>query len=214
MEENESISIDIPDIIPFVKKHYKIIIYLLLILILIAGFYSRSADIPNLKHKYLISPDDPYFFLRYAKMFAETGHLPSNDTLRYYPVGYSPKDENLFTVYLAGYLYKIVHSINPNINMFDIGAWYAPSLFVIALVAMFFLSKEILKDEKAALVTTAILAFSPAILFRTVGGFLEKEPIFLPMFLIALYFVTKTLRTGDEKWKEKYLFGALGGIFT
>jgi asparagine N-glycosylation enzyme membrane subunit Stt3 len=214
-KEQDTFEIDVSKIYSFFKKHQTGIIYGLLILLLIAGFYSRSVDIPNLQHKYLISPDDPYFFLRYAKIFAETGKLPSNDTLMYYPVGYNPSHENLFTVYLAGYLYKIAHSINPNINMYDIGAWYAPSLFVIALIAMFFLSDELFKDKKIALVATGILAFSPAILFRTSGGFLEKEPIFLPMFLTALYFIVKSLRVDFKEEKEKkLLMGALAGIFT
>ncbi|MCD6576193.1 MAG: hypothetical protein J7K73_03475 [Nanoarchaeota archaeon] len=214
MDENEKkeIEIDFDKIFDFFKRNQKIITYILLILLLLGGFYSRTRDVPQLQHKYLISPDDPYVFLRYSTIVAEKGSLPANDTLRYYPEGFDTKRENAFTAYLAGYIYNFVHKLNPNVNMFDIAAYYAPSLFVIALIAFFFLSKELLNDEKIALISTGILAFSPAILLRTVGGFLEKEPLFLPLFMISMYLFIKAYK--EKEQRKHYLLSIAAGIFT
>jgi len=207
-KENEEFEIDFNKILSFVKSKKKIMIYSLLIILLLAAGYSRTRNIPNLQGKYLLSPDDPYVFLRYSLDIAN-GHLPKNDTLRYYPIGFPTSKENLFMAYLAGYTYKIANSINPSISMYDIAAYLTPLLFVISLVIFFFLTKEIFNDEIISLISTGFLAFSIALLQRTSAGFLEKEPIFLPMFLAAMFFFIKSYK------KDKhYLYATLSGIFT
>ncbi len=216
----EEIEIDFNKIASFFKNNQRILIYLILILLLIGGAYSRTRNVSNLEGKYLVSPDDPYVFLRYSTYVAENGKLPANDTLRYYPDGFDATRENAFMAYLAGYSFKFASAVNPEVSMFDIAAYLPPLLFVIALISFFFLLKEIFNDELTALVSTGILAFSPAILLRTVSGFLEKEPIFLPLFFISMYFFVKAYNLFSEKSLTKkdkrkiYLFASLCGIFT
>lgn len=217
-EENqneEEINIDFEGITNFMTKHKTILVYSVLIILLLMTFYSRTQNIPNLhddKYQYLLSPDDPYVFLRYATDIAN-GNLPANDTLRYYPDGVDITHENLGSAYLAGYLLKFVRIFNPSATMFDIGAYYAPVLLVIGIAAFFFLTKEILENEAAALTASGFLAFSIAIFFRTAAGFLEKEPLFLPLMVFSFLFFIRAYKQKETN-KQFYLNGILGGIFT
>ena len=213
-KEDTELELDIKfdGVINFVKKNRTAVIYCLLLVLLLMTFYSRTQNIPALEGKYLISPDDPYIFLRYADDIANN-KLPSNDTLRYYPEGVDITTENLGSAYVAGYALKFVRIFNPSATMYDIAAYFAPVLLVIGIAAFFFLTREILEDDLAALVASGFLAFSLAILFRTTAGFLEKEPLFLPLMILGfLFFLRAYKHKNQDKWL--YINGILGGLFT
>jgi len=213
-KEDTELELDIKfdGVINFVKKNRTAVIYCLLLILLLMTFYSRTQNIPALEGKYLISPDDPYIFLRYADDIANN-KLPSNDTLRYYPGGVDITNENLGSAYVAGYALKFVRIFNPSATMYDVAGYFAPVLLVIGIAAFFFLTREILEDDLAALLASGFLAFSLAILFRTAAGFLEKEPLFLPLMILGFLFF---LRAYKNKNKDKWLYinGILGGLFT
>ena len=213
-KEDTELELDIKfdGVINFVKKNRTAVIYCLLLVLLLMTFYSRTQNIPALEGKYLISPDDPYIFLRYADDIANN-KLPSNDTLRYYPEGVDITTENLGSAYVAGYALKFVRIFNPSATMYDIAAYFAPVLLVIGIAAFFFLTREILEDDLAALLASGFLAFSLAILFRTTAGFLEKEPLFLPLMILGfLFFLRAYKHKNQDKWL--YINGILGGLFT
>ena len=213
-KEDTELELDIKfdGVINFVKKNRTAMIYCLLLVLLLMTFYSRTQNIPALEGKYLISPDDPYVFLRYADDIANN-KLPSNDTLRYYPDGVDITTENLGSAYVAGYALKFVRIFNPSATMYDIAAYFAPVLLVIGIAAFFFLTREILEDDLAALLASGFLAFSLAILFRTTAGFLEKEPLFLPLMILGfLFFLRAYKHKNQDKWL--YINGILGGLFT
>ena len=138
-QESEEISIDLQGIGTFVKKHKTWFVYGLLLIILILTFMSRTQNIPNLEGKYLVSPDDPYYFLRVSNTVYETGGMPEVDELRYYPDGQETKFENNFMAYLAGYTLRIGQTFFPEADMFDVAAWLSPSLLLIGLIGFFFL---------------------------------------------------------------------------
>ena len=71
---------------------------------------------------------------------------------------------------------------------------------------------EIFGDWKTALIATGFLAFSNAILFRTTAGFLEKEPLFMPLLFLSMLFIIKAFKTEKGNWF--YVWAVLGGIFT
>ena len=206
--ENEEIEItlDTKKIYNFFKKNQRLIIYASLAVIIVLAFFSRTQNIHFLDHKYLLSPDDPYYFYRMAMDVAKTGHVPANDTMRYWPIGALSDKENLGTAYLAGYLYRALHSIGWNGNMFDLAAYYAPVLLMIGLIPFFFLVRELF-DEKTAIIATGILAFSGGILFRTMAGFLEKEPLFWPLFITSTLFIVLSIK------RKRWYFATIAGFF-
>ncbi len=205
-DEEIEISLDTKKISEFFKKNQRAIIYASLAVIIILAFFSRTQNVHFLDHKYLLSPDDPYYFYRISNYIAEHGHAPVNDTMRYWPDGYLSKHENLGTAYLAGYLYRILHSFGWQGNMFDIAAYYAPVLLMIGLIPFFFLVRELF-DEKTAIIATGLLAFSGGILFRTMAGFLEKEPLFWPIFITSMLFLVLTIK------RNKWYFAVAAGFF-
>lgn len=211
-KESEEVSFDLNAVMGWIKKHKTIVVYALLLLIVVLAFVSRTQNIPNLEGKYLVSPDDPYYFLRASNTIYETGGLPENDTLRYYPDGQSTKFENNFMAYLAGYTLRAVKMVAPTADMFDIAAWLGPSLLVIGLIGFFFLSKEVFEDNRVALIATGFLAFSSAIFFRTTAGFLEKEPLFLPLFCFAMWFFVKSYK--QSKAGRRYMWAGAAGLMT
>ena len=215
MEEDkkaeEEVSIDLKKAVEWIGKHKTLVVYGLLLVILGLAFFSRIQNIPLLEGKYLVSPDDPYYFLRASQTIYEDGKLPDVDMLRYYPNGTASSGENNFMAYLAGYSLKAVKMVAPTADMFDIAAWMAPTLLVLGLFGFFLLSKEIFEDDRIALIATGFLAFSSAIFFRTTAGFLEKEPIFLPMFCFAMFFFVKAYKR-EGMWR--YILSIIAGLFT
>jgi len=213
---SDEVNIDLESIAAFIKKHKTIFVYSVLIILLLMTFYSRIQSIPNLQNEfnetaYLISPDDPYAFLRYSNYIADD-KLPANDTLRYYPDGVDITSENLGSAYVAGYMLKFARVFNPDATMYDVAAYFAPLLLVIGIAAFFFLTKEILGDDLTALTASGLLAFSIAIFFRTAAGFLEKEPLFLPLMILSFLFFLRAYKQKDmNKWM--YINGILGGVF-
>ncbi len=203
----EEIEVNTKQIVKFFKEKKSIIIYASLAVLMILAFLSRTQNVKFLDHKYLLSPDDPYYFYRMSMYIATHGHIMANDTMRYYPIGFSTERSNLGTAYLAGYMYRFLHSIGWKGNMFDIAAYYAPILLAIGLIPFFFLVREVF-NEKSAIIATGILAFSNGILFRTMGGFLEKEPLFWPLFVTSLLFIILSIK------RKKWYYALIGGLFT
>ncbi len=179
----------------FFTKHEKYIFLGVFAALLVLAFVSRAAIYPNLQHKYLLSPDDPYLFLRYSKYIAEHGKLMKNDTLRYYPGGYLTKRENTFTAYIAGYLSRAF-----GWNIFDIAAFLPAVCLTIATVFIFLLSNEFFENRWKSLIAAGLFAFSQGILFRTMGGFLEKEPVFLVFMSLALWLFVRAIKTEDWRF--------------
>ena len=214
--KNDNIEFDFSKIkekfVPFYEKHKIWFVFGILAFIVLLGFYSRVQNVPNLNGQYLISPDDPYFFFRQSSQLAEEGSLPDVDTLRYYPDGVSTKRESMGSVYLAAFSLNTARMINPDLTMYDVAAWFAPILFAVSLIIFFFFVKEIFKNDWLALLATSFFAFSPAILFRTAAGFLEKEPIFMPLFLISMWLFIKAYTEKDKK--KLAILAGFAGIFT
>jgi asparagine N-glycosylation enzyme membrane subunit Stt3 len=203
--------INISELWTWVKNHKMAVVYSLLLIIILLAFLSRIQNIPHLEGKYLVSPDDPYAFLRYSTLIAE-GKLPENDTLRYYPMGVNTKFENLGSAYLAAWFLNFAKIFNPNTTMFDVAAYYAPTLLIVALMAFFFLTQEMFNSYKISLISTGLLAFSSTIFFRTAAGFLEKEPLFLPLLALSLLFFVKAYK--EKLGIKLYVYSVLAGIFT
>ena len=215
MEEEKEITLRSEDILEFlrgIKKYERIVAPLLVITVLALAFYSRTLDIPNL-HGYLVSMDDPYIFLRYTNYIIDLGYLPANDTLRYYPNGFDTTKEMLLPSYFAAFLYKTLDAISPGIDRMLAYYMYTPICLTLGLIAFFFLLYELFKDWKLSLFATVLLAFSNAILFRTISGFLEKEPLSLaPIFLSFLFFMKAWKQ--ENSMKKTILYSILAGFST
>ncbi|HID05391.1 MAG TPA: hypothetical protein EYP20_06260 [Aigarchaeota archaeon] len=103
-----------------IKRNIKIFEKILIIFLLfLIGFYSKSVNIERLSDKELIGPD-PYLLYRYTKQLYETGKIEYPDTLRYYPFGIGI-DNKAFLSYI-GYttLYNLTDIVWYFDNIFDV----------------------------------------------------------------------------------------------
>ncbi len=213
---DDDIEIDLQKFVSFVKDNKKILLFAMLLLIIIGGFYSRTRNIENLEQgPFMASPDDPYFFLRYSTIIAEEGELPEIDNLRYHPDGFDTRRENNFINYLAGYSLRFVRNFNPDATAFTIAYYLPPLLFIISLPIFFLFVKELFDDKKLAVFATGFYAFLMPMIYRTLAGNLAKEPIFMVFAFAAFYFFVKAYKEEDAKDKKiLYIFSALAGVST
>ncbi|MEM2482426.1 MAG: hypothetical protein QW365_04970, partial [Candidatus Nezhaarchaeales archaeon] len=83
-------------------KHKLLLVVLMLGLSYLLGVWLRT--LPAFSEQQVLTGDDPYVHLRYAECLLDNGSLPSNDTLRYYPEGFDPRQELLLVPwFIAGF---------------------------------------------------------------------------------------------------------------
>lgn len=190
------------------NKFVRIFIFLA---VLALAFYARTLNIPRLNGN-LVSMDDPYIFLRYTDYLVDIGYIPKNDTLRYYPIGFDTTNEMLLPSYFAAYFYKFLSFIMPNFDRMLAYYLYTPLLVSLGLVAYAVLLHELFKDWRISLLGVIFLGFSLAILLRSVSGFLEKEPTFLPLAFTSMFFFIRAWR--ESGWRKTIIYSILAFIFT
>jgi len=216
------------------KKNW--IVGVLLAIIVFISFSIRTSNIPKLKdvttNDWTLGPDlDPFLFLRWAEYIAEHGKLFILDNLRYVPLGYNTAGEAKLLSYLIVWFFKFL-SLLPNFLVSklpgapqEITITYAAILFpavmfVLTIIAFFFLTKEIFKDSfkesiytnAIALIASSFLAVLPTILPRTIAGIPEKESAGFFFIFISFYFLIKSFKSKDYKF---IIFnGILAGLAT
>jgi dolichyl-diphosphooligosaccharide--protein glycosyltransferase len=204
-------------------KHSSWIYILCLIVILIATFYIRTVNVPQLKDvttgNYTLGPDlDPFLALRWAKYIVEHGSLMENDTMRYVPLGYSTKGELLLWPYSIVWVYNVFKFFDPSVSVEYAAIIHPVIFFLIALVFMFLFVRKIfdhegkMKSNLIALLSTLIFAILPPLVHRTVAGIPEKEAPGIAFIMISLYFFVCMLQS--KRIRKSVLFGALAGIAT
>lgn len=194
-----------------------------LILILIATFYIRTVNIPQLKDtttgNYTLGPDlDPFLALRWAKYIVEHGSMMENDTMRYVPLGFSTKQELLLWPYSIVWIYNIFKFFDPSVSVEYAAIIHPVIFFLIALIFMFLFTRKVFQNEGnsksniIALLATLLFAILPPLLHRTVAGIPEKEAPGIAFIMISLYFFV--LMFHAKRIRMSALFGVLAGIAT
>lgn len=199
-------------------------IYILgLIIILIATFSIRTANIPQLKDattgNYTLGPDlDPFLALRWAKDIVEHGSLMQNDTMRYVPLGYDTKGELTLWPYSIVWIYDILKFFNPSVSVEYAAIIHPVIFFLIALVFMFLFARKVFsyegksKSNIIALLSTLLFAILPPLLHRTVAGIPEKEAPGIAFIMISLYLLASMLQA--KRIRKSLILGVLAGIST
>ena len=210
-DEEEAIEdeFSIRDISRFYRKHKNLVMYSLMLLIIIGGFAIRISNLPRLGDQLLGL--DPYLFHRYSEYIVETGSLPQNDTMRYYPFGFNTRDEGNLHSYVNAWAYNILNPIFPSLTLIKIFQIYPAFFGALAFLSFYFLVQELFEDQRISLVSTAFLTVTPGFVFRTTGGFADKEAIAIFLIFTALWMFIKALKTKDSK---QYLYAAISGFST
>ena len=147
---------------------------------------------------------DPFYIYRMSLYLLENNfHWPDNDTMQYYPNGRDPHNNRPLTYFIPPILYLLFFKFFLTYYKF---AWIYPALMgTLQVLVIYFLGKE-LWNEKTGLFAAFFYATTPAILYRTSAGFIEKEPLAGIFILLTLYYVVKSFK------KDTILNSMLAGM--
>ena len=218
------------------KQNKNWVIYGLLAIIILIAVRIRTLNIPRLRdittNDWTLGPDlDPFLFLRWAEYIAENGKLFVIDTFRNVPLGFNTSGESQLLSYMIAWFFHLLNAL-PNflINKFpgsptEITITYAGILFpvfmfLLTVIAFFFLTKEIFKgsfENKLypniiALIASFFLSVTPSLLPRTIAGIPEKESAAFLFIFLSLYFILKSFKSKNNK--KIIINSLLAGIST
>lgn len=210
MEEEYDLSVK--DFLKKVKNSEKTLFWIGLTALLALSFFIRTANMDNLGSEILAS--DPYVFLRYAKDLVERGRVPVNDTMRYYPFGFETGYEAPMPSYAIFMIYSVAKVFNPAATVLWAAQVYPAVFSTLAFLVFALLVLELTGDKRVALASLALLITLPALLYRTMAGFADKEPIVTFFSLLAILAYVKALKTGKKSDKKCVAWALASGIIT
>lgn len=206
------------------KKAIGILAVIALIAIVFFSCFIRTSNIPDLKDvttgNYTLGPDlDPFLYLRVAEEITEYGAPLNPDYMRYH--GTTPY-YNLMPYGIA-YLYKFLSLFSD--TSLEYAAIIIPVIFFGASIIIFFLFVKKIFEKRSgiqknliAVFSTALYAFTPLILHRTVAGIPELESMGLFFFWLSFLFFLYAWKEKEEdsnySLKKRCMFALLAGIST
>lgn len=206
------------------KKTVGILTIIALIAIVFFSCSIRTSNISDLKDattgNYTLGPDlDPFLYLRVAEEIIDYGAPLNPDYMRYH--GTTPY-YNLMPYGIA-YLYKFL-SIFSDTSL-EYAAIILPVIFFGASILIFFLfvkkifeNRSWIQKNLIAIFSTALYAFTPLILHRTIAGVPELESMGLFFFWLSFLFLLYAWKEKEENQsyllKKRCLFALLSGIST
>jgi asparagine N-glycosylation enzyme membrane subunit Stt3 len=232
MNEEEIIKERTKKVIDFFKKKSIVFPAILLLILIIFGAHIRFLPLtdhggkPGLwdftKNDYTLGPDlDPYLFLRYAQNIIETGNLPVQDNMRYYPLGFDTTTELQMVSYMIVITYKLLNFFG-NYSLNYAGAFMPVLMFVLTIISYFFFVRELfikkdegknnLKSNLIAGIATFFMIIMPGFLSRTIAGIPEKESVGFFFMFLALFLFLKSWKS--EKINSSVLLAVSAGITT
>lgn len=134
----------------FFKKN--LWVYVILILLLVLAWHTRTVNIPNLKDvttgDYTLGPDlDPFLFLRYAKYIVDHGSLMDMDYMRYVPLGYHTAQETRVLPYMIAYFHKAFVILKPGISINYSALMFPVIMFLLTVVAFFLFIRKVFEEK-------------------------------------------------------------------
>ncbi|NPV50916.1 MAG: hypothetical protein HPY60_06950 [Candidatus Methanofastidiosum sp.] len=170
------------------------IIGLFLTFSLVIGAYLRSW---SLQYGIMMSYDT-YYFLREASYYL-TGGLPKIDPMAPTVVRYFLEEDVQGVPILTSFISKIM-----GIDLLQVHMGLPIVLGLISSVITFFIVLFVWKNKYLAVISSFFLAIMPAFIYRTTGGFMEKDTLGAPFFLICLLLSVLIIREKNIKLTSIY----------
>lgn len=178
------------------------IIGLFLTLSLVLGAYLRSW---SLQFGIMMSYDT-YYFLREATYYL-TGGLPKIDPMAPTVTRYFLEEDVQGVPILTSFISKIT-----GIDLLQVHMVLPIVLGLISSVILFFIVLKVWKNKYLAVISAFFLAIMPAYIYRTTGGFMEKDTLGGPFFLICL--LLSLLIIKEKNIKLLGIYGVLSILAT
>lgn len=178
-------------------RHKLLFIVLMLSLSYLLGVWLRT--LPAFSEQHVLTGDDPYLHLRYAEHLLRNGSLPSNDTLRYYPEGFDPRQELLLVSwFITGFSW--LTSLQP----LDVAIWLPAFFAPLIIIPIYFISKKITGSRTSGVIAAFLAASAPAFILRSFEGFCDKETFTTPLMFAALALALTSFNTIIKGTAESY----------
>jgi len=205
-DESSDEEIEFKNIIKFFKEHKNLMTWLLLAIIIITSTWMRASVIPNF-NRLPLDPDS-FLFYRYANELAINGYLPEDDNLRYFPQGFKTFMEHQVSSYFVAGLYWLFNGLFQGSEVIDFMIIFPIISFAISMLFFFLMSKELFNSKKAGLIATALLAFVPGYIFRTVTP--DKEAMTMVFWYSMIYCLIKAYKAKDIK--SVIIYSSISGV--
>lgn len=170
------------------------IIGLFLTFSLVIGAYLRSW---SLRFGIMMSYDT-YYFLREASYYL-MGGLPKIDPMAPTVVRYFLEEDVQGVPILTSFISRIT-----GIDLLQVHMGLPIVLGLICSVITFFIVLFVWKNKYLAVISAFFLSIMPAFIYRTTGGFMEKDTLGAPFFLVCLLLAVLIIREKNIKFMAIY----------
>jgi asparagine N-glycosylation enzyme membrane subunit Stt3 len=188
----------------------------LFLIILISSTSIRLSNVEVLKDsvtgEYLSNDLDSMLFYRQAETRMNLGYWPDHDEMR------SPGYETQWIKELINdaliWNYKILNFFDSDITFNYAATISAPIFYAVGLILFFILCLLITKSKLGSLAASALLAYAPGFLFRSISGFYDHDHLgvfALFVVMIAGFFGFKFF---EKSYKSSIIWGVVIGFFT
>ena len=176
------------------------------------AFTTSVLLIPGEKYKTLTTSDSGWFY-DIAVDIAETHGMVESNRLSHapygMPVGLTDQAQPLVTVMLYGG----IHALNPSVSLMDVVRYWGPLLFVLTLIPIFLIGKELGGDLGGCTAAFFAATLTSSIYWHKFGVY-DREPIQLILAAWTIYLTIKLFKAPRSSIPRFGLFaGMVFGLF-
>jgi dolichyl-diphosphooligosaccharide--protein glycosyltransferase len=190
------------------ESYVKTSIFIIVIL------FSIAIRFRNLPLGFYLGEFDPFWHYRSAEYIMENGipaFLEWVDPLSWYPYGRAAAASTPIGLPLAAVaLHAFINMLGAPLSLMDVTVIFPPFVSMLAVVAIFFMGKEISGDDWVGLLAMLFLAFNGSFIDRTHMGFFKHESLGIPLIAISAYLYFKSVKS--ETLSKILIFSVLSGL--
>lgn len=196
------------------KKFQIGLVVLLFLILLINSTYIRLGNLDKLidptSGKYLPADPDACYELRVAQTLVDRGNIDGIDTMRNPGLNLTFAQEMLPKILALSY--KTLQFFGSEITLDKIDVLYPVVAFAIGLIIFFFLCWYLSKAKIAAVIASALLAYSPSYLSRNAAGVSSHEALGMPFMFLSILILVISINRFSKNCKETILWGVGSGV--
>lgn len=166
----------------------------------------------------LLSEFDPWMQFRQAEFIVERGwsgfreYFSWIDMERWYPYGqFVSRTFYPGLPFALAFIYLSLSSIGLHLDLLELAVVFPVLMSVVAVLAVYFLGKEV-GGKSAGLLAAFALAVSSANISRTHAGWFDDESISIPLMLLSFLMYIYAIKKGREL-KHVVVYSVLSGFF-
>lgn len=176
-----------------VESYVKVSIFVIIVLLSIAIRFH------NITLGFYLGEFDPYWHYRSAEYIMKNGFpafLQWIDYMSWYPYGRAAAASTPPGLPLAAVaLYAFLNAIGVPLSLMDVTIIFPPFISVFAVIAVFFIGKELSHEDWVGLLAMLFLAFNGSFIDRTHMGFFKHESLGIPLIAISAYLYFKSIKS-------------------